>query len=477
MNDSNLERKINSERRRAGKRRIINQDIVKVSVFFALLFFALAAFIIKFIAADAGSVINNPYNKRSDSMKRAVTRGDIYAADGEVLAHSDILDDGSEIRVYPFGEDFFHVVGFDSNGGMGIESSYGAEFSGSKVKGDNVHTTLDITLQKKLNEILGDNEGSIIVIDPEDGSILAMVSKPGYDPALIADDWDTITGDPDNTVLLNRATQAALTPGSTFKIFTLMEFYRQSMGDTDDYSFTCEGRIISDDGSVARCPSESPHGTMDIRTAFAYSCNCAFANIGLELDLDRFAEDNRQLLFNTDLDLDFPTVQSSFDLDGSSSEFMVMQTSFGQGETLVSPIHLAMISAAAANGGVLMKPHLVSHITDSTGRTVNTMEPEKYAVLFTPEEAGFLKSCMRAVVTNGTAAALSYEGNYTAYGKTGTAQTGGNDDESHDHSWFTGFAEKNGHSVAICAMIENTQEAGLTGVSAAGLVFDEYFGY
>lgn len=486
-----IERKSNTERRRASKRRVINQDIFKVTIFFAVLFFALAAFIVRFLAVDASGVINNTYNKRSDTMKKSVTRGEIYSKDGDILAYTETDENGNETRIYPFGSDFFHVVGFEEKGSLGLESSYNyylltshdnifkkisSEFSGQRLKGDNIITTLDVDLQQKANEILGDNEGAIIVMDPADGSILAMVSKPDYDPNSIGLIWDEITNDEDNSLLLNRATQGLFTPGSTFKIFTLLEYFRESNGEVGNYSFDCNGVYSVESGSV-RCPSGIAHGLQNLKLSFAHSCNCAFSEIGLSLDLIRFAENNKNLLFNTDLDIDISSNQSSFTLDNTSSGFMVMQTAFGQGETLITPMHLAMVTCAAANNGVLMRPHLVSEITNFRGETVRTFAPEEYASLLSQDEAAFLKEYMRAVVTDGTATILSYEGNYTSYGKTGTAETLTNKEENHDHSWFTGFAENSGKTLVVCAMIENTQEAGITGVYAAKQIFDHYFGY
>lgn len=486
-----VERKQNTDRRRASKRRVINQDIFKVTIFFAVLFFAMAAFMVRFLAVDASGVINNTYNKRSDVMKKYVIRGSVYSSDGELLAYTETDDNGNEIRHYPLGEDYFHVVGFERNGSLGLESSYNyylltshdsifrkisAEFSGNRLLGDNIITTLDTSLQKKANDILGDNEGAIIVMDPSNGEILAMVSKPSYDPNYIGEIWDEITSDEDNSLLLNRVTQGSFTPGSTFKIFTLLEYYRQVNGDVGSFEFNCEGSYTTENGTV-RCPGGTAHGYQDLKTAFANSCNCVFSYIGMGLDLERFASDNKDLLFNTDLNLDIASSQSSFTLDPSSSGFMVMQTSFGQGETLITPMHLAMVTCAAANDGVLMTPHLVSSVTDHKGETVRTFPGEEYARLMTEDEAAFLKKYMRAVVTNGTASILSYEGNYISYGKTGTAETLTDKEEGHDHSWFTGFAENSGKTIVVCAMIENTQEAGITGVSAAKQIFDMYFGF
>lgn len=489
MGEYRLVRKVNKERKKINRKRLINQDIFKVSVFFAILFFVLIGFLGYFLVFRAGSVINNTYNKRSETLKNTTIRGSILSRDGTELSYTLVDENGSEMRLYPYGDEFFHAVGFDSNGGFGIESAYnyyllsshadifsriGSEFSSSKLYGDNVVSTLNISIQQTMYDALGDNEGAAIAIDPSTGEILGLVSKPCHDPNRINEDWQMIVEDEENSVLLNRATQAAFTPGSTFKMFTLLEYYREMNGLTSSFEYTCEG-TLSSDGHVFGCPNGYAHGWEDLRSAFAYSCNCAFSEIGTTLDMESFATNNKELLFNSDIDIDIPTGRSSFSLTADDSQFMVMQTAFGQGETLVTPLHLAMVTSAVANDGVLMKPHIVSQVTDSDGNTVKTFKPSVYSRLMTSDEAAFMKDCMRAVVTNGTGVVLSYDGNYYAYGKTGTAETNSNKEENHDHSWFTGFAENNGTVIVVCAMIENMEDSGITGLSVAKRVFDTYF--
>ncbi|MGI6071991.1 MAG: penicillin-binding transpeptidase domain-containing protein [Lachnospiraceae bacterium] len=481
--------KTDTEPKKTNKRRIINQDIFKVAIFFAAVFFGMVFFLGYYLTFSASTVINNPYNKRSDQIKRAVIRGSILAEDGEVLAYTEKKDDDGEVRIYPYGSDFAHVVGFEAKGGLGIESSYNYylltshenifskifnELNGEKSMGDNMVTTLDLGMQLQMNNILGRNAGAIIAIDPSTCEIKGMVSHPGFDPNEISEIWDEIVSDEDSSVLLNRATQGTLTPGSTFKIFTLLEYYREKGSGVFDKTFECQGSILAGDAIIS-CPYGRVHGEQDVVSAFANSCNCAFTRMGMELDLKLFEAGNNSLLFNSELPIDIASKASSYTLPEGSSEFMVGQTVFGQGQTLVSPVHLAMVTCAIANEGLLMKPHLVSEITDYKGNTVKTFKPEEAARLLNADEAEFMKKCMRAVVTEGTGQILYYEGNYLAYGKTGTAETQGDNGENYDHSWFTGFAENDGKTLVVCAMIENMQEAGITGIYAAQQVFNYYF--
>ena len=470
-------------------KKLLNRDIYKVSAVFAVLFLALCVYLVYFTVFQSGTVINNAYNRRSSVLAQTTVRGSIISADGEVLAYTSTDEDGTETRVYPYGSIFAHVVGFVDNGGLGLEASYNYtllsshsglinkiynEFLGEKNAGDNIITTLDADLQSYIYDLLGDNEGAVIVMNPETGDILAMVSAPTFDPNTIAADWDEISADTENSVLYNRATQAAVAPGSTFKIFTLLEYYRENDGDTSSYSFDCDGSITYNNYTLS-CINGESHGSLTLIESFIHSCNSSFANIGLSLNLDEFKANNEALLFNSELPLEISYTQSSFTLDSSDNFFMVMQTAIGQGQTTITPIHMALVTCAIANGGVLMTPRLVTEIQSAGGRTIRTIGTSVYDTLLTEDEASFLKNAMGKVVTSGTASNMSYSANYTAYGKTGTADTSTSEDINYTRSWFTGFAEGEDETIVVCVMIENSKTAGMEGRDVAKKVFDYYF--
>ena len=191
---------------------MINSDILRVSIVFVVLFFALMVYMVFFLAVDAGSVINNTYNKRAESFKRRVERGTIYDANDNVLAYTETYEDGSEERIYPYGNTFAQVVGYETNGGLGLESSYNYylltshvnmfekisnEFNGVKNPGDSLHTTLRLDLQQYISDLMGDTMGGVIALNPETGEIYADVSKPDFDPNTIEENWDAIISDED----------------------------------------------------------------------------------------------------------------------------------------------------------------------------------------------------------------------------------------------------------------------------------------
>ena len=202
------------------------------------------------------------------------------------------MQDGVRTRYYPCTHCFAHIVGFSTNGKSGLESIANFnllrshtmtlekvvnELQGEKNIGDNVVTTLNYDLQDTAYEALGKYDGAIVVMEPSTGKILAMVSKPDYDPNNIAEDWDELTAeDSESSVLLNRATQGLYPPGSVFKIFTTLEYVHEN-SDYEDYSFDCNGKFTEGD-SVIHCYKNKRHGQEDLIGSFADSCNSSFAH-------------------------------------------------------------------------------------------------------------------------------------------------------------------------------------------------------
>ena len=168
------------------------------------------------------------------------------------------------------------------------------------------------------------------------------------------------------------------------------------------------------------------------------------------------------MLFNSTLPIEFPYKKSVFKLDSDADDFLKAQTYFGQGETLVTPMHMAMICSALANDGVLMKPMFVERVQNAYGSTIKEYKPEEYKTLFTASQAARLKTYLRSVIETGTASNLNWFTSLKVYGKTGTAQI---DNGNAVNSWFVGFAEKNGKSYAlavVCEKVDNNISPAVT---------------
>lgn len=454
-----------------------------------VLFIALMAYIVYFTVVRARTVVNSPYNQRQEAFAETVIRGRITDRNGNVLAETDVAEDGTETRNYPYGDVFAHVIGYSDPdyGNTGLESvenfelltsnaffveKIQNEFSGEKNMGDTVVTTLDADLQQAAYDALGSYKGAVVVMEASTGRILTMVSKPAYNPNTIAADWSTLNSDSDNSPLLNRVTQGSYAPGSTFKIVTTLAFMRQNSGYAD-YTYDCTGAITRDNVTI-HCVNNSVHGHEDLRSSVANSCNSSFANIGLSLDIGKYRETAEDLLFNSALPSVLNYSRSSFALNEDSDTAEIMMTAMGQGKTMASPYHMALITQAIANGGTLMEPYLVDSVTNYAGTQIRRNVPKSYARLMTSAEAAQLKEYMTAVVEEGTASVLSGR-SYTAAGKTGTAEYS-QSDSSRTHSWFMGFTNVDNPDLVICVITEGSDgSAGGKAVSIAGEILDSYY--
>lgn len=470
------------------RRTTSNLEFAVITYMFLLLFILMMGYFVYFQFIKSEDVINSPYNKRQDTFAEHVVRGEIKAAGGEVLARTVQNEDGTETRSYPYGSMFAHAVGYDSNGKSGIESFANFNLLRSntfflekivngirdeKNLGDNVVTTLDYRLQEIAFQALGNQNGAILVIEPATGKILTMVSKPDFDPNSVVTEWENIISneDEENSVLLNRTTQGLYPPGSTFKFITLLEYIRENP-DYKDYHYHCEG-VFSYHNTQIHCYQNAAHGDEDLKTAFAKSCNSAFSSIGLTLNKSKLADLCDDLLFHHDLPTAFPFQQSKFHLDQNSDSADVMQTAIGQGETLVTPMHMALLTSAIANQGVLMTPYIIDHTENAKGIAVKEYKSKEYGIILPEQEIKVLDEYMKNVVENGTASKLK-DGNYTAAGKTGSAEF--NDIKGESHAWFMGYAHNESlGGLAVTVIVERGGAGSEAAVPIAKQLFDQYF--
>ena len=432
-------------------------------------------------------LINNSYNGRQEIFAAQNTRGSIFAAGGQVLAETQTDADGNERRVYPYDNLFAHAVGYATNGRFGVEAAanyylinsnaklsdkVASDVAGSKYPGDSVVTTLDVGLQEVAAKSLGVYKGAIIVSEPSTGRILAMVSKPDFNPNEIDTLWDGLIQDKESTVLLNRVTQGLYPPGSTFKIVTALEYIRENPDSYGQYSYQCNGRYSSGQDTI-NCYHGSVHGHEDFTRSFAKSCNASFANIGMKLDRTRWGQTLDGLLFNQELPVSFAYNKSKLVVNADTSDSDILQASIGQGTTQITPLHLNMITCAIANGGTVMKPYLVDHVKNNEGTVIKQFSPDSYKELLTQTEAAVLTELMTAVVESGTGTKLAGL-TYTAAGKTGSAEY--NNVKTDSHAWFTGFAPAQEPEVCVTIIIEGAGSGGDYAVPIAKRIFDEYFG-
>jgi peptidoglycan glycosyltransferase len=488
--DSARRRRYKSEQK---ERRKLNRQAMVTSVIFCIIFVFMAGFYLNFIVNKSQDIIKDTHNERVAEKAKTIIRGTIYAEGGEKLAYTDTNsteeDLSDDTRKYPYGKTFAQVIGYSTKGFTGLEQRCNSDlstegtteiekiandFSNTTVSGCNVYTTLNVKLQKKAYESIGSDKGAVFIMDPSTGAVLTTASKPSFNPEKLDKIWDDISTDNENSPLLNRATLGLYTPGSTFKIVTTLAYMNQHY---NNFSYYCQGRALFHNFKI-NCFDGHAHGSEDFEHAFANSCNSAFSTMGDKLNLKKYIKTVNGLLFNEIIPFDnFNTSDSNyckksrFVLNENSTQAEVAQTSIGQGETLVTPAHMAMLAAAIANKGVLMKPYMIDKVENSNGTIVSQAEQTECKKLMTKAQAKQLQEYMSAVCDYGTARIFSGS-SYEVYGKTGTAEL---DKNNNVNSWFVGYAKKGKKQLAIAVVYENIKDGTISAKECAKEIFDDYF--
>lgn len=460
-----------------------NRQILQVTYLFVLMFCVLIGYYGYFLVVKSEEVVKNPYNAaRIEKEAERVLRGSILSEQGDVLAMTQTDEGGEESRYYPYGNLFAHTVGYSTRGTTGIEAAANSylthcsasvpdqiynELLGQKNEGDNVIVTLDPELQQILYEAMEGYTGAAVVLEPSTGKVLAMTSTPDFDPNFINETYEAIIADDSNTNLLNKAAQGLYSPGSTFKLLTLLEYIREYPRTWKDFSYQCSGSIRAGGVNVS-CSGGTAHGTVDAQRALELSCNGAFIEMGLSLDKKEFAETCAQAGFNQPLSFELPSRASSFKLSWISGDFDTAQTAFGQGETEVTPLHNAMITAAIANGGVMCTPYVISGVETAQGAELEQFTSPGSVRIMTEEEAALIGSMMEGVVNNGTGSSVKSD-SYQAAAKTGSAEF---DAGSETHAWLVGYAPADNPRVAVSIVLEKAGSGGTNAGPIAKKIFD-----
>lgn len=476
------------EAERSNKNKAKNRPIVFMTYIMVITFMALFGYVIYFMVHDADRVVADSHNKRQSSFDKFVTRGEIISGDDVVLAETKTDDEGNDKRYYPYGSLFAHTVGYNSYGGDGIELEYNFQLMRShsnivskifddlnneKHDGDNVYTTYNCELTQAAADALGGANGAVVVMDADTGDILVMYSSPTFDPNDIDSVWENVHSDEgsSSTVLLNRCTQGMYAPGSTFKVVTALEYMREHK-DYEDYTHDCYGSDIFNSVSI-RCSNSTEHGTLDLKGSLAKSCNTSFANIGSnEIDIGKLHSLAEDLLFNKKLPYDYGYSMSQFVLDKDSDDSEIPQTVIGQGDTLITPLHNALIMDAIANGGVMMKPRAVTEIRSVNDALIEKVPVKSYGQVLEPELAKDIIPMLEAVCSEGTASEYMAYKSYPVAGKTGTAEY---DNNGNCNSWFVGFTGGNDPDIVVSVIVEDYTTNQISGTSVASQIMDKYY--
>ncbi len=469
-----------------------NKETYRLAVIFGAIFASCALYMVYFVIVSANdtNITENSYNlARVNAHSAKIVRGNIVSSDGAVLATTVTDEAGNERRTYNYNNLFSHVVGYTGSATSGIESLMNAklltstksiqeqiasDLNAEKYVGDTVNITIDSSMQYNAYMALGDQKGAVVVMDAETGDILVMVSKPDYNPNDIEAIWANIESYTNGeSFLVNRATNGLYPPGSTFKIITTLAYMR-AVGETfNDYTYDCTGSLTCGTTKV-NCSDNNVHGLLTITQGLERSCNGTFANMAIGMENSDLIDTCQSLLFNSELPYSLGYKKSSFAITQESSAEERMLVGFGQGKTLVTPLHMCMIASAIANDGVLMTPRIVDSVVSATGTLVEKYDVTEYGTLMSKEEAAWLQEAMLSVVANGTANTIATDDYYSG-GKTGSAQFGSSLENLH--ALYFGFAYKEGyHKLAVAVVVEEGGSGGRVAAPIAKAVFDYYFG-
>ncbi|MFF5208715.1 peptidoglycan D,D-transpeptidase FtsI family protein [Streptosporangium sp. NPDC000396] len=481
----------------APRARRINIPLRHVSLMCGAMLFVLLGNMTYLQAFEADRFTEDPRNQRLLIARFDRPRGDILLRDDTVIATS-VRNEGGKYkyqRLYPEGPLYAPVTGYLSlYGTSGIEEAEDAALSGndprvkmrSLVDGIEGGATLELTIdgqaQRAAYEALRATglPGAAVAIDPGTGAILAMVSFPSYDPnvytsfdgAELGREDKRLRSDPGRP-LLNRAIQRNYPPGSTFKVVTSAaalssEKYRPTTNVSAPAALRLPGTDIylRNSGGTA-CGDGNP----PLAYAFKVSCDTPFAKLGLDLGQDALREQAEAFGFGDDLAVPMPVARSVYPQEMDRAQ--TAMSALGQFEDRVTPLMIAMISAAVANDGLLMRPYLVKEIRLPDGTVVDNTEPSPYRHTLGADEANRLTAMMVTVTRpGGTGAAAAIPGVEVA-AKTGTA---GNTASGQDHAIFTGFAPAASPRIAVGILVEHGGSGSRVAASIAKAVVEATLG-
>jgi len=410
---------------------------------------------------DADNLANDPRNIRFQLRDFSKPRGRILTADGQIVARS--VETGDELkfqRLYPQGPLFSQLAGRDP---LLTIKNVGDVLAGKETVGNVVLSTSQ-QLQAAARDALRDQHGSVVVMNPKTGGILAMYSNPSYDPQPFASHNSQAAQDYEKLLRANpdkpdwpRAYRERFPPGSTFKVITSSVALGTGQFSPDtNFPTLTELDLPQTNNTLKNFGGESCGGTL--ARSFQQSCNTTFGQIGLDL-ADAFVPGMEKFGIGSAPPLDVaPGAATS--VGPPPGSFQQNQPLFafagiGQGDVAVTPLEMALSASAVANNGQIMQPHVAERITDGDDNTVKTIEPKPWRTAMSPQVAETMTTLMISVVEGGTGTAARIPGVSVA-GKTGTAQN----ESGAAHAWFVGFAPAEDPQVAVAVIVEHGGSAG-----------------
>ena len=465
----------------------MNSQIVKLFALIVVLFAVLVGFTSYWSVFDAEALKEKSVNARPLIEQQRIERGRILAADGTVIARSVRKGRGDDLRYvrrYPEGALFGHPIGysfvrqgdsefeeFHNDELIGNESEFVSlldELRGQVQEGNDVVTNLDPEAQRiAMGALEGAGFGAVVAIEPSTGRVRVLASNPPYDPNRVPEHLSELNGNVAESPLSPRATQGQYPPGSTFKVVTAAAAL-DSGAITPETTLDAPGTLEVEGQPLSNDFNESFSG-IGLDTALTHSVNTWFAQVGEKVGSDTLFEYMDDFGFGSTPAIDLPDEQvyrsgvfEGDELLGRGDPVDVARVAIGQERLAVTPLQMAEVAAAVANGGKLMKPQIWSRVVDPDGRVTERLDPAVYSEPIDEETAAALTTAMEGVVTEGTGTNAEIPGVPVA-GKTGTAETPFNDacgGADVNQAWFIGFAPADDPQIAIAATVECTEAFG-----------------
>lgn len=381
-------------------------------------------------------------------------RGDILTSDGKVLARSGASGDGFE-RIYPEKSLACQLVGscYAEQGSSGIEYQFRDELENMS----EISLTINSRLQHMAETLLDGRSGTVVVVNPQTGGVLALASTPACD-----------LNDPDEEGLVNRAVELCI-PGSIFKTITLAAALEE--GElTLDSVYDAPASLVLPEGAVVNY-NTMQYNALTVREAYVQSCNTVFAQISLQLGLDDIDEMAEKFGFDQmisqDIDCPISTIQNKDVMTGLARAWCgVGQALLVSDDCLVGPVttalHMASIASYFANDGVLYAPYTIEAIKTVEGNVKKTQPQALGSGIIEEGHRAQIADVMRLAVLQGTAKNAAVSG-IDVGGKTGTAET----QYGYDDGWFCGFAKTDSASVAVVVLLENATSSDASRVASS----------
>lgn len=452
----------------------MNRQIRVVTLIFTAMFVVLVLNVSYIVVFQGGDLASRQGNTRAAEAERTTARGAITSADGVVLASNKQVGDHYE-RIYPQGSMAAQLIGYSSYryNKSGLEKTYNSyllgtdsagfledlarKFKRPEKKGDSLKLTLDARLQQIAEQQLAGKRGAVVALDPRTGAVLAMASSPTFDLNEVDKSWAAISSDP-GSPLVNRATEGAYAPGSTFKIITASAALEEGLyRPTDTFHDSGSLEVM---GTTVKNLNDRSYGDVTFKQALEFSVNTVFAQIGLKLGAGRLFQYASKFGFNTEVPFDVPLRISRVKRPNAMDDVDVAWTAIGQAKTVTDPFEMALATAAIANDGISMNPYVVEEIRDAKGIVVKQASSSQREQVISAQTAATMTDMMVGVTQEGFGDVVNIPGVRVA-SKTGTAETGV---AGQTHGWFVAFAPADNPKIAIAVIVEN----GGTGSGSAG---------